>query len=281
MLFTPGGAPGETSWVMGTHAGRPVTAILQRPTTPRSPGQGEAFIFDPTTGRRVTIGAYPRSGQIPGSTASFTPPAQSAATVVTQPFARPGGPVSGSGSLAAGYSEEMAVEGRVGSSLSVREAQTAGAVTLLGAVESVRVPLGAVTIPSAMESSIRTGTPTGTPVGFGTTLGGPQAAAGSARDWRLGLHAISRFDPQTGTLRPPGSPSTVPDPSPRGVRSASSPGSQVRAAAHLNMSIDALENTILQGMVVNGVVLVTSMADLERIGERTREYLQQHYGRTR
>lgn len=273
VLQTPGAAPGETSWIVGTHAGRPVVAIIQRTRNPRSPNQGEVFILNPATGRRVSIGAYSRSQEVPGISPAPQSTGQTAASVVSDPFVRGGAP--GSGSLAAGYSEEMAVERRVGASISVQEAQVAGAVTLLGAVEGTRNPLGAVTIPSMMERTTRSGRDPGTTLA--ETMGGPQAAVGSGRDWQLAQHAISRFEPQTGVPRPSGSPDIVPDPFPRGVTQPSRGGSQIRAAAHLNMSVDTLANTILQGMVTNGVVLLPNASSLDSIREKTREYLQQRY----
>ena len=273
ILLQPGGAPGETSIVMGTHAGRPVTAIIQRPNVPKSPGQGEGFMFNPVTGRRVPIGAYPRSLEVPGVSPAPPPTGRTAAENISDPFVRGGAPPSGS--LATGYSEELSVEGRVGSQISVHEAQAAGGVMAVQAMESVRVGLGAVTIPSQMQSTTRGATP------IAATLGGPQAAKGSARDWRLGAHAISRTDPQTGLLLPAGTPAPVVDPSPKGVKSPSRPGSQRRAGAQLNMSVQALAGTILDGMVTGDVVLITSTADIDRIRDRTLAYLQQHYPRPR
>jgi hypothetical protein len=267
VLTSPRGAPGETSWVMGTHEGRPVTAILQRPNTPRSAGQGEVFAFDPVSGRRVAIGAYPRSQEIPGVRAAPPSAGPNAATVISGAFA-------GSGSRAAGYSEEQAIEGRTGGpNITRQEAQVAAAVNLLGVVESVRNPMAMVTIPSTLERTTRAGRTPGTELA--QTLGGPHAAAGSARDWRLAEHALSRVDTTTGAS----GIATLRDPSPRGVRTPERSGSQTRAAALLNTTAEALANTILNDMITDNTVLVLNMNDLQLIRDRTREFLEQRHGR--
>ncbi|HEV7806694.1 MAG TPA: DUF4157 domain-containing protein [Solirubrobacteraceae bacterium] len=268
VLTSPGGAPGETSWVTGYHQGKPVIAILQRPNNPRSPGQGEVFAYDPSTGKRVPIGAYPRTAEIPG-VPSLTTPTGGAATVLATPF-------GGSGSRTQGYSDEMAIEGRLGRSMTAQQAHMTGALTLLGDVERIRNPLAAVTIPSMMDRTRASGILPGTTLA--ETLGGPHAPTGSAKDWRLAQHALSKIDPATGAERSPLDPAITKDPAPKGVKKQASPGSQVRSAALLNASVDALSDTILAGMLTDGKVLVLNAGDLEKIRERTREFLTQRYG---
>jgi hypothetical protein len=262
-----GGARGETSWVMGTHGGRPVTAIIQRPNQPRFPGQGEVFGVDEASGRRQKIGAYARSLEVPGIRAA-PPVASSAATVVGSAF-------GGSQSRAAGYAGEMAVEGRLGTAQTSQEAHAAAAVNLLGEVEAVRNPFGALTIPTTMETTARSGVTQ--PTSLAQTMGGPQAARGSGADFRVGEAALSRFDPATGAPRA----QTIPDPPARGVRTPSRAGSEVRGAAQMNSTIETLSQTILADIEVDGAVLVLTVADIEKVRERTRKALVQRYGKPR
>lgn len=270
-MLVQNAARGESTFIVGQHVGTPVTAIIQRPNMPRSPNSGEGFAFNPVTGTRVTIGAYERSGDIPGlvTVAPSSPPRSTAATVLTGPFL-------GDSSLPAGYMLEMGYQGRISASHSIHAAQAAGSGMVINTMEGVRNPLGAVTIPSSITRTADRGD-----VGWnrlGQTQGGPQAPAGSAKDWRLAEHAMSRFDPVTGARLSEKDDRFRKDPTPRGVKDPMKPGSELRAAAHMNASVDALSDTILQGMVVNGVVMILSAGDFEIIRIRTREFLRQHHG---
>jgi Domain of unknown function (DUF4157) len=260
VLREPGALPGETSFVMGVHRGEPVPAILQR-TRQSTPGTGEVFGFDPATGRRVTLGPYPRSGEIPGKPFQI-PSGPSAATVLAGPF-------GGSESRATGYIEEMTVEGRVPRSLTGGEAHAAAAGALLQQVEGSHGLLAMATVPSAMQATTHLGVP------LQKTQGGPVAASGSAGDTRKVEQALSRFDPVTGQLRAPGSPGILPDPHPRGVKDPERSGSETRAGQQIIANVDALANTILEGMVTGDLVLGSS----EQIAQRTRDFLTQQYGR--
>jgi hypothetical protein len=267
--------PLETAFVMGTHRGEPVPASLRRlppPGQPGSggpPGSGEAWAFHPGTGRRRLIGGYPRKEQTPGSQFITDPEFEQARMISGRTAAtRFAAAFGGSESRATGYIEEMTVEGRVPSSLSREEAHMAAAGALLQQVEGSRGQLPLVTVPSAMQATTHLGVP------LAETIGGPVAFTGSAEDTRLVRHAVSRFDPQTGGLRAPGSPGVLADPFPRGVRDPKSAGSQTRAAGQIVANVDAIANTILEGMVTGDIVLGLS----EQIAQRTRDFLTRQYG---
>lgn len=275
LTAAPAAARGETAWVVGSHGPRPVVALLQRIPSAKAPGQGEVYIAPPSlSGTRAPVGPYQRSAEVPGISPAPPPTGRTAATNITDPFVRGGAPPSGS--LAAGYQREMRTEGRVSSSISVAEAQAAGAATLLEAFEmSARNPFGSVSQSAMQERTIASGQAAGTTMG--ETQGGAQAAKGSSTDYRGLLHSISRYDPATGALRPPGSPDIVPDPKPRGVTSPVRYGSEQRIAGQMTQTIEAIEQTILNGMMTNGVVLLQSTADIDQIRNRTLEYLRQNH----
>jgi len=270
-MLVQNAARGESSFIVGEHGGAPVSAIIQRPNMPRSPNSGEGFGFNRATGTRITLGAYERSPEIPGLvTVSANPTIpRSAATILTGPFL-------GDTSLPAGYMLEMGAQGRISVSHSMEAAQAAGSGMVINTMEGVRNPLGAVTIPSTIGRTADLGD--GGWNRLGLTQGGPQAPAGSAKDWRLAEHAMSRFDPGTGARLDEKDPRIVKDPSPRGVKDPMKPGSELRAAAHMNASVEALSGTILQGMVVDGVVMIRSPGDFEIIRIRTREFLRNYHG---
>jgi len=186
------------------------------------------------------------------------------------------GPFLGDTSLPAGYMLEMGAQGRISVSHSMEAAQAAGSGMVINTMEGVRNPLGAVTIPSTIGRTADLGD--GGWNRLGLTQGGPQAPAGSAKDWRLAEHAMSRFDPVTGARLDEKDPRIIKDPSPRGVKDPMKPGSELRAAAHMNASVEALSGTILQGMVVDGVVMIRSPGDFEIIRIRTREFLRNYHG---
>src|SRR6185437_10300535 len=253
-LLSSGAIKGrETSVIVASHRGEPVTAIIQR-TKKAGPTQGEVFVGPGEAGTRGTLGAFPRRDEIPGLIGPQRPPlaGTTAVTALTTPF-------GGSGSLAAGHIQEAAVEGRISPNLTPDQARVVAAAVLLeGPVEATRNPLALVTNPSLRERSIRATQPGAQPAPLEQTLGGAQAPSGSAKDFRTLEGSLSRIDPNTGQQLPP-----VPGaPVPRGVRRATSPGSAERAAGLAQNSIDALADTILKGFVVDGKVLVLNAGDL-------------------
>ncbi|MDP9171005.1 MAG: hypothetical protein M3N54_10345, partial [Acidobacteriota bacterium] len=274
-VLATGGARGEASWNVITHQGAPVTAITQR-TQRAGPTQGEVFL-GPAEGVRGKFGAFPRTAQIPGTTPNL-PSGPTAATVLTDPFAQRETSTGGRDSLAAGHIQEALVTGAASPTLDPAQARAVAAgALLLGPVEGIRNPLAMVTNPAVLDQSIRSSSPfPARPTGLATTLGGPQAPRGSRQDWVTLEHTLSRIDPATGQLQPQGGPGVTPVP--RGVRDPQRPGSLPRAQALAQGTVDALANTILQGMMDDNRILVLNVGDLSLIRQRAREYLVANHG---
>lgn len=285
-----GGARGNVTWAPITHQGAPVPAMTWRPQR-ATPTQGKVSIAGPDD-KPVSVGAFPRAGQIPGQPPTPLLTGTTAVTRLTDPFAeRETTAGTGRESLFAGHLTQAIREGEADPSLTSTQARSVAAgALLLGPVEIIRNPLARITNPEDIGRSIRTSEPwPARPAPLGQTLGGPQAPVGSRPDWVTLEHTLSRIDPNTGVLRPAGSPGATPVPlGARTPRREDSPaqaaerakraGSPQRAAALAGASVDALANNILQGMMDDNKILVLNIGDIETIRQRTREYLQQHPG---